>query len=97
MKKLPSENNMKKHPFFEDLLEIKFHERFEVSEEMHRRFLPENNLNKRKINPIWIAAAGIILLICINVLSIHHYKQTVIKEELKEIYGTNWNNVNIWQ
>ena len=97
MKKLPSENNMKQNQFFEDLLNLKFHERFEISEEMHRRFLPENNLNKRKFNPIWIAAAGIILLICFNVLSIHHYKQAVVKEELKEIYGNYWNNVNLYQ
>ncbi len=95
MKYSSSENNMQENPFFEELLNLKFQERFEVSEDMHLRFLPNNHLKKNKFNSILIAAAGILLLICINLLSIHHYKKQLVKEELKETYSYNWNNLNL--
>jgi hypothetical protein len=97
MKISASENNMKENQFFDEVLNLKFTERFDVSEKMHQRFLQGNNGGKNKFNSVWIAAAGVIILIFINVLSIHYYKHTLVNEELKEIYGNNWNNINLWQ
>lgn len=95
MKKLSSENIVKRIEPFEELMNLKFQERFEVSNDLHQRILQSNFQKKQKINTIWFVAAGIILLIFINLISIHHYKKQLVKEELKETYSDNWNNLNL--
>ena len=95
MKKISSENIVKRIEPFEELMNLKFQERFEVSNDLHQRILQSNFQKKQKINTIWFVAAGIILLIFINLISIHHYKKQLVKEELKETYSDNWNNLNL--
>lgn len=92
---MSSYNHMNAEQNMEDLLNHKFKERFEVSNELHHRIL-ESSSEKRTSNFYWFAAAGIVVLILLNVFSIRTYTKQLKSEQLKEFYNNDWNNTAIF-
>lgn len=92
-----SSNNQKNSEMeLEDILNYKFKERVSVSSELHQRIIESTSKKKNTRYNYWFAAAGITILISINVLSIRSYNKQVKNERLKEIYTEDWNNTNIF-
>lgn len=80
----------------EELLNHKFKQRFEVSKELHSKILESMDFKKETSDMYWYVAAGLAILICINVFSIRTYNKQVKNEQLKDYYSNNWNNSSIF-
>ena len=88
-----SNSQMNSEHDIEELLNYRFKERLEVSQELHDRIVISSVKNKSK-NPnfYWFAAAGLAILICLNVFSILDYTKQVKSQQLKELYANDLNN-----
>lgn len=91
-----SNNYMHSEPNMEDILNHKFKARIDVSSELHYRILEVTSAKKVSANFHWYVAAGLAILICLNVFSIRTYYKQVKNEQLKEFYTNDWNNPTIF-
>jgi hypothetical protein len=91
-----SKYNMNSEFDTEDLLNFKFKERLNISNDLHKRIIDSSAAKKQTTNLSWFAAAGLAILICLNVFSIRNYNKQVRNERLKEFYTNNWNNSTIF-
>ncbi|MFM7681132.1 MAG: hypothetical protein ACKO7P_00080 [Bacteroidota bacterium] len=91
-----SKHNMNTNLKIEDLLNHKFKQRFEVSKELHSKILESTTVEKETNHIYWCVAAGLAILISLNVFSIRNYNKQVKNERLKEQYSNNWNSSSIF-
>ena len=91
-----SKHNMNTKQKMEDLLNHKFKQRLEVSKELHSKILESTTIEKETSYIHWYVAAGLAILISLNVFSIRTYNKQVKNERLKEYYSNNWNNSSIF-
>lgn len=93
---LSSKQNMNANQKIEDLLNHKFKQRFEVSKELHSKIIESTSFKKEGSHIYWYVAAGLAILISLNVFSIRTYNKQVKNEKLKDYYSNNWNNSSIF-
>ena len=95
---LPSDKSMKSNKQIDELLQLKFSERFDVSDHLNQRIM-EASFKPRSTKVLtpsfWYAAAGIAILICINILSIRNYTEQLEQEKIKEVYVSDWSNLDL--
>jgi hypothetical protein len=80
----------------EELLNHKFEERIDVSNKLHQRILESTTIKIQTGMTYWYVAAGLAILISLNIFSIQTYHKQVKNEQLKEYYTNNWNNSTIY-
>jgi hypothetical protein len=92
-----SNSQMNSDQDIEELLNYRFKERLEVSQELHNRIVASSVTNK-SMNPnfYWFAAAGLAILICLNLFSILDYTKQVKHQQLKELYANDLNNPTVF-
>ena len=94
---LSSNNFMSSELKINNLLDHKFKERLAVSKEFHQRILDSSFTKKAPTTYFfWYAAAGLALLISLNVFSIRSHSEQKRNEYLKEFYNNDWNNSTIF-
>jgi hypothetical protein len=96
IKNLSSNSQMNSDQNMEDLLNHKFEERIDVSNKLHQRILESTIIKNETRNTNWYVAAGLAILISLNIFSIQTYRKQVKNERLKEYYTNNWNNSSIY-
>lgn len=96
MNDLSSKYNMNSEFEMDDLLNYKFKERLTVPNDLHKQIIDSTATKKQTTTIFWFAAAGLAILICLNVFSIRNYNKQVRNERLKEFYTNNWNNSTIF-
>ena len=92
-----SNSQMNSGQDIEKLLNYRFKERLEVSQELHNRIVVSSVTNK-SMNPnfYWFAAAGLAILICLNLFSILDYTKQVKRQQLQELYANDLNNPTVF-
>ncbi|MFY7669001.1 MAG: hypothetical protein ACOVQG_09675 [Crocinitomicaceae bacterium] len=96
IKNQSSNSQMNSVQNMEDLLNYKFNQRIEVSKELHFKILESTTIKNETRNTYWYVAAGLAILITLNIFSIQTYHKQVKNEQLKEYYTNNWNNSSIY-
>jgi hypothetical protein len=97
LKNLSSNSEMNLDQNIEELLNYKFKERVEVSNNLHHKIIETSVVKKTSNASIyWYAAAGIAILICLNFFSIRDYTKQMKNEQLKELYFNDLNNSAIF-
>lgn len=91
-----SNQRMNSNQQMEDLLNHKFKQRFEVSNELHSKILESTSVKREGSHIYWYVAAGLAILICLNVFSIQTYNKRVKNDRLKDYYSNNWNSSSIF-
>jgi hypothetical protein len=93
---LSSNSQMNSDQNMEDLLNHKFKQRIDVSNKLHQRILESTTIKIQTSKTFWYVAAGLAILISLNIFSIQTYHKQVKNERLKEYYTNNWNNSSIY-
>ena len=96
IKNLSSNSQMNSAQNMEDLLNYKFNQRIEVSKELHFKILESTTIKNETSKTYWYVAAGLAILITLNIFSIQTFHKQVKNEQLKEYYTNNWNNSSIY-